>query len=213
MTSQQVIKILGLIAAFGAVAVAGWQVGALALRAGPVEAEVGVTYKDLSFEEMATAADLVVAGQIAAISPTRWNQDSGEFWEDTFVDGYGRQVADTALPYYEVTVAAQRTLVDGAGLDLAPGAPVVFTVIGQSPAAAPGTAGVLVSAGHADGAIDLAVGSPAVVFARRADMAWRGGTRAILQPLGNPAAAVVAVEPGQLDALADKLAGLRDPVE
>jgi hypothetical protein len=156
---------------------------------------------------------VVLAGEITAISPTRWNQDSGEFWEQTVVDRYGRQVEDIALPYYEVTVAANRSLVDMVGLDVTPGAPVVFTVIGHSPVETKGASGVLVSGDDGNGALQLKVGHSAVVFARQTQLAWRHTSKTVLEPLGDPNTAIVAAGPAQVDELAARVDSVRGQSE
>jgi hypothetical protein len=195
------------------VALAGWQLGA---RAVAPRREVALSYQTMSFDEMARAADVVVAGRVTAVSPTRWNQDSGEWWERTIVDGYGLQTVDSALPYYEITVAADRLLVDGLGLASAPDEPVVFTVVGTSPLDVPAADGVTVQlGGFGPGAVDAPVGGTVAVFARQTQLAWRDGTRRVLQPVGEPAGAIVRLGPpveggADADAATDRRASFAD---
>ena len=66
--------------------------------AGPTPNDVGVTYRAVPFTEMARTADVAAAGVVVAISPTRWNQDSGQYWDETRVDAAGRSTTETALP-------------------------------------------------------------------------------------------------------------------
>ena len=110
MNTQRTLVWAGFALAAVVVAAAGWQLGgaALASRGGPEQVTADVSYQSLPFAEMARAAELVVAGQVTAVSETRWNQDSGAFWEESNIDAQGLETVDSALPYYEVTVLADR---------------------------------------------------------------------------------------------------------
>jgi len=159
--------------------------------------DVDVAYQALNFEQMATQAGAVIVGEVTRVSPTVWNQDGGTFWEETVTDAQGRESSNTALPYYEVELKVAEPIVDTVGVAkaAAAGRPVVLTVIGMNPAEDPDTAaagGVL----SGDGATGLAAGQSIVVFAERTRMAWRSGTRPILQLMGEPQHAYFTVASG-----------------
>jgi hypothetical protein len=151
----------------------------------PLTLSAEATYADQDLDGKIREAGGIVVGRVVGISPTRWNQDDGTFWETVSVDARGRATSDTALPYYEVTIAAERVLLDAVGM-APPGEPVVATVIGMSPAGgadASTSLGEAVVAGEAEGPM---AGQPIVAFLRPTDMAWRDGTRPILQLMGDP---------------------------
>jgi hypothetical protein len=105
---------------------------------------------------MIDQAAIVFVGKVTSISPTQWNQDSGEAWADGLL-----------LHYIELEVL--EPIVDSIGLDKR----VTITVLGNSPLD-----------GQADHA--LKEGDQAVVFARQTELAWRNGRRSIFQLLGVP---------------------------
>lgn len=165
---------------------AGWLVlGGRDATPGAPQVAAEATYQELSFDALARAAEAVVVGEVVAVSPTRWNQDDGTFWEDVAVDARGRETSDTALPYYEIAIAPRRTLVDEVALAEA-GGPLVVTVIGMSPAGGDLASTSLGQAVVGGGAEGPSVGQTIVAFARRTEMAWRGGTRPIVQLMGHP---------------------------
>src|SRR5574341_921076 len=66
---------------------------ARALRSGKtVIVQAEGSYGEVTFDQMIDQADLIVLGQVIAISDPFWNQDSGEYWEpvgDEIVIGGG----------------------------------------------------------------------------------------------------------------------------
>jgi hypothetical protein len=156
-------------------------------QAALVPLDTDVTYQALTFNEMATQAGAILAGRVTRISPTRWNQDGGAYWEEVTTDAQGLETIDTALPYYEIELAVSEPIVDAVGLDKSIGAgqPVVLTVIGMSPDEDPDTAGAEALT-VADGSTRLRLGDSVVVFAAPTRMAWRDGSRPILAPMGEP---------------------------
>lgn len=211
------------LAGLGALAVAG----AAWARQGSEQTRIGVdvSYMAYDFPQLATGADAVLLGRVTRISPTLWNQDSGEYWEELKVDQQGLETIYPALPYYEIELALERSLVDAANPGLKPGAPVVFTVVGMSPLDDPH----LVAEGDAarsgeGGELGLTEGDRALLFGVRTELAWRQGSRPILQLMGEPSGAYLAVaEDGSLaagplaaeaeatsvDALAERILALR----
>lgn len=162
------------------------------LPPGVSHVDVDVAYVQLSFDELARQADEILVGKVLDVSPTLWNQDSGEYWEETIRDAAGLETIETALPYYEVRLQVLRpVLVRGALAGrIAASEPVVVTAVGMSPLDDPDTvsaAGVTT----ADGAMPFAPGSTVAVFAGAGEIAWRGGAmRPVLQLLGDPAQSV-----------------------
>lgn len=215
--------------AVGAVAVV------LAQRAGRAETARGaapqvvshVTYEQLSFDQLATTAQGVYVGTIVDVSRTKWNQDSGAYWEETITDAQGLETIDAALPYYEVVLDVDQPIVDevDAVTDAAgSGRRVVFTVIGMSPADEADAVREALGVGTGEDHAHIAAGQPAVVFAERATIAWRGGSRTVLQLIGDPRQSVVPVAvdglpgsdghadagaPATLDGLAAQVRALR----
>lgn len=103
------------------------------------------------------------------ISETRWNQDSGEYWEEIVKD---EETLHTALPYYTMEFAVVQPIIN-----VQRGETLVVTVIGTSP----------LEKQHAeDSEYGLRVGSEVVMFVRHSEMAWRDGKRPILQLMSAP---------------------------
>ncbi len=125
------------------------------------------TYAAMSLDERLAQADVIVAGKIVEISDTRWNQDSGAYWQE--VDEEGEQVRQ-ALPLYTVTIAVRETLAGTLSDSF-----LTVTILGVSPR----------SAGHDDHA--PAIGDEVVLMASQTQLAWRDGNRTVWYPLGYPA--------------------------
>lgn len=79
--------------------------------------------------EMIKSADAIFAGQIIDISPTQYNQDSGEYWEQTTVEGPGLETTHTALPIFTIELTVDTVWVDEVGL----GETAVLTQVGYKP--------------------------------------------------------------------------------
>ena len=95
----------------------------------PQEIRVEPSYTLVSRDEMIKTADAIFAGQIIDISPTQFNQDSGEYWELTTEEGPGLATTHSAWPVYFVEVTVERPFVDEIGL----GDTAVLTLLGKSP--------------------------------------------------------------------------------
>lgn len=135
------------------------------------------TYTDVSFEERMQQAQVVLAGKVLSISPTKWNQDSGDYWEEE-IDG----TLYSALPYYEIEVSTEQLLSPSEGI----GQSMIITVLGTAPnkneaVEADGLAVI------GESPLPLAIGDQVVVFARQTDLAWRDGSRAVWYFMGDPA--------------------------
>jgi hypothetical protein len=130
--------------------------------------------------ELMTQADLIFAGKVLDISPTRWNQDSGEYWTETTEDGVsadGEKLTTTysAWPVYEIRMAVDQPIVDKVGV----GQEVVLTLLGKSPI----DDDVLNSNGESvqidAESVALQNGQELIVFASQEELAWRDASRPI----------------------------------
>lgn len=80
-------------------------------------------------EGMIKTADAILAGRVTNISPTQYNQDSGEYWEQTTIEGPGLETIHTALPVFTIELTVDTVWVDEIGL----GETAVLTQVGSSP--------------------------------------------------------------------------------
>lgn len=132
-----------------------WVLPAVASRFLKIEA----SYIEYPLETMMSEADMIFQGQVVEISQTRWNQDSGEYW-------------DGGLPYHEIVLAVGQPIVG----DVQDQAKV--TVLGNAPL----DDQVVLEGGHS-----LQVGDELVVFARQTELAWRESERVpALMFMGSP---------------------------
>jgi hypothetical protein len=87
-----------------------------------VEVEMHVDYVTLSTEEAIRQASAIVIGPVEHISASRWNQDSGEYWDDS-------GSAMSSLLYYEATLVVEASIRGG----YQPGEKITLTILGNSP--------------------------------------------------------------------------------
>ncbi|MDI7275859.1 MAG: hypothetical protein QME94_07760 [Anaerolineae bacterium] len=125
------------------------------------------TYASVPIDVQIEEADVIFAGTVTGISQTRWNQDSGEYWEERVQDG-GGDTLRTALPYYTIELLVERCLAGDAQV----GEKLVVTQVGTSPRDE--------ASDRAGSSERLRAGDQVVMFVRRSEMAWRDGTRPIL---------------------------------
>lgn len=166
-------------------------------------------YRDMRAPEAIKAADLAVHGIVTDVSPTKWNQDSGEYWEDFSEDGRTRY---PALPYFNVRLSEASKITEGRG---AIDREVTITVLGLSPE-------------DTEAEHTFEVGNELIVLVRHSKLAWRDGKRKILQFVGSPMQShfyraengnFYLADPAQkgkgrnLDELSSELARLRSSVE
>lgn len=131
-------------------------------------------------EELIAKADLIFAGTVLDISPTRWNQDSGEYWAETTEEGVtaeGERLTTThaAWPVYEITLVINQPIVNELGVS----PEVVLTLLGKSP--------VSTVIGDAENnniqldaeTVNLQIGQEIIVFAMQTEIAWRDPSRSI----------------------------------
>ena len=165
-----------------------------AVRLGGRSVATEVVYADLPLATKVATAPLIVTGTVVDVSPTRWNQDDGTFWEKTVTDAYGEQTVDSAVPYHTVTVRVDETFADalGAAKDT-----VVLTVVGMGRDAEAGhgpdgadAAGVM---SLSTDSVSATAGERVIAFARPGQLAWRDGTmRSVLVPMGSPGSTVLS---------------------
>lgn len=153
-----------------------------------------VSYNDVPLMSKVAKAPLIVTGTVLDISPTRWNQDDGAFWEDTAVDALGVQTVDSAVPYHTVTIRVDETLTDALGFTAGSGGKLTLTVVGmredEVAGRHPDGAGVLALASDS---VSANVGERVIAFVHPGQLAWRGGPmRSILAPMGSPGTTVLS---------------------
>lgn len=159
------------------------------------------SYITLSDAEKTTTSGAILRGKIVAISPTAWNQDNGEAW-----DNEGSGIA--ALQLHTVDIQVEQKIIDT--LDL--GDIITVTGLGTSPAEE-----------FAD--YPLGVGDEAVLFVKKAKIAWREGEiKEVILYTGSPRQSIyVKNDEGQyalwddteglsFDALVAKISSFRSDV-
>lgn len=138
-------------------------------KIGPRDQEKMIVVQDMSYvevsrDEMIDSADAIFVGKVISISPTHWNQDNGEEWNDDAIGG------DSGLQIHTIEVEIIRPIVDTIKLEKR----ITITVLGSSPIE-----------GYADH--NLKESAQAVFFVRQTELAWRGGeTRLVFEFIGAP---------------------------
>lgn len=131
--------------------------------------QFSAVYTDMTFDERIAQANSAIAGKVLQISPTLWNQDSGQYWESD---------QTTALPYFTIEIAVDRVIFADEPLKET----LTVTVIGQSPVGSLDADNDI----QAEQSVNLQVGDEVVVLAQKTEMAWRDGSRPIWQLMGLP---------------------------
>lgn len=123
----------------------------------PGFAVVDASYAAVTAESMMRDADLIFLGEVVDISPTRWNQDNGRYWDD-------------GMPYYHVTVSVIEPIIGEAKRE------VVLTVLETSPV---DNALQTIESDESTEVRDkhLQVGDRAVFFAQQVEIPWRSPER------------------------------------
>ncbi len=142
-------------------------------------------YAALSRRERIQQADAIVRAEVQAISPTRWNSDSGQPWTPLPPEIPDRPVP---VPIHTVTLRVIQTL---AAREPLPDS-IEVVVVGNSPLEAPPAhqQWVKVPAEH-----QLHVGDSIVAFLSRRDLVWEGGRRSVWMFIGFPAASYLKARP------------------
>ncbi|MFN8439603.1 MAG: hypothetical protein U0175_02480 [Caldilineaceae bacterium] len=124
------------------------------------------TWAYLSFNELANQATAIFLGKVTAISPAQWNQDSGEYWDDS-----GSTSAALVLHYIEIEV--QEPLIDNIGLEKQVKLPTLseYYLVDEK---------LNVIEEKLPRRHDLVAGDQAVFFIDKTELAWRGGVRPVL---------------------------------
>jgi len=118
------------------------------------------SHEYVPYQRMLAEADVIVAAQVASIGKTKWNQDNGDYWEETLKkDGYETIVS--ALPYYEVTFVVEEILSDSRNLLVEP--KLTLIVLGTSPSDNEVSSNQLA----------LQPGDQVVVFSEQREIGWR----------------------------------------
>lgn len=130
---------------------------------------VHTTFAEVPVNEQIKKSDVIVSGTIVDISTTQWNQDSGEYWEETH-----KGVFRNATAYHTITILNERSLVNEKRLEKE----IVLTIAAASP---------LDFESHETA---FSVGDKVVFIARRSQMEWRNGKRPILMLLSSPEASI-----------------------
>lgn len=124
-------------------------------------------YADYTLEDMMTQADAIFIGEVTAVLPPRWNQDSGEYWEGA-----------EAMQIHQLEVAIHESVVDTLGL----GEKVTITMLGTNPIRMEDYT-IDVTEGLPHG---LEIGYQGVFFVIGIEFPWRDRTRPMIGFLGNP---------------------------
>ena len=189
----------------------------------PERVDVDVAYQSASFEQLALESSVIASGQVTRISPTRWNQDDGTYWERTITDAAGLETIEVALPYYQIEIAPERFVVDGGSGPSADGGRLTLTVVGMSPIDDPDGSGTgLAVSEQSLEQTALGEGDRVLFFASPMEIDWLGGSRKVLGPTGAPgqsflglapdgrfASPAAGVAPAALDDLAARILSLR----
>lgn len=133
-----------------------------------VESEA--SYAEYSREEMIGEADAIFIGKVSSIFPGRWNQDSGQYWQ---------QEGNAAIYFHQIDVTIEKLLVDTIGLS----EQVTLTILGNSPINSSETDEVAIAG---EVAHNLKVGDEAIFFVVARELGWKDGTRPIIRFLGDP---------------------------
>lgn len=134
------------------------QVTSLLLTSGAMTIEQHASYIGATYEEMIDNSDVIFVGKVVSISPTTWNQDSGEYWVDKSSDG---SIKDVGLQIHRIKFEISRIIADRIGYS---DKLLEITVVGRSPL-------------DQNAEYKLAEGENLIVFARKTELAWRNGKR------------------------------------
>lgn len=141
---KQILKVVIVILIFVLLAVFvanKWVLPMVASRFLKLEA----SYVEYPLDTMMSEAGVIFHGQVVETSQTRWNQDSGEYWNG-------------GLPYHEIVFAVGQPIVGEVQEQ------VKMIVLGNTPL----DDQVALESGHS-----LQIGDELVVFARQTELAWR----------------------------------------
>jgi hypothetical protein len=158
------------------------QAGTITTDAAPPQNQqvsVSVSSESISMtrEEAIANADLIVEARVINISATQWNQDNGEYWQETTVYDAerGLETSHSAWPIHTIELSIVEPIIDAIGV----GQTVTLTVLGKSPGAQDPTVegqSIQVAGGPSP---TLSVGDEVILFATQGEIAWRDPSRPI----------------------------------
>jgi len=119
-------------------------------------------------EEMIDYAEVIFVGKVLSISPTFWNQDSGEYW----YDDESKAVSPASLQLHAIEFEVLRVIVDTLGIEKR----VTIYVYGPSPLDGGTTLedGITIRQAEEED-YEMAVGDQVIFFAGQTELAWREG--------------------------------------
>lgn len=140
------------------------------ISGGQIKVVQEASYGLVTRENMYKQAQIIFVGEVTNISPSQWNQESGEYWDDEGSDSASFQI-------HQIDMQVINSIVDTIGL----GDRATITVLGNSPLE-----------GNAEH--DLRVGDRAIIFAVQTELAWREGNRTVFEFVTVPALSHFVVE-------------------
>ncbi len=123
-----------------------------------IRIEQHASYLSLPYEQQVKNADIIFAGRLIEISPSKWNQDNSEYWEKTSSE------QPSSLQYHTLKFDISEFIVDK--IQQKDQSYLEVTILGASPLD-----------GNAD--YSLAIGDNVIGFAKRADLAWKDGNKTV----------------------------------
>ena len=123
----------------------------------------------------------------SATGHVKWNQDSGEYWED-------EKAEMATLQYHEVTLEVEEFIVNEIGLEN----PVILRVLGPSPVDSEPDIVENAAQRAMRGYLPFRKGERDLVFVKHVPMAWRGGPKEVLMLVGGPQGKYTITEDGQV---------------
>jgi hypothetical protein len=134
---------------------------AFLVRSGVLRVESHVDYVALPFDELVKTSDVIIVGKVVELTPSGWNQDSGEYWAG------GSQ-------YHTIRFEVSQFIVDK--IEASSQKTVEIMIGGRS-----------IAEGNQD--YSLKVGDEVIAFAGLVDLAWKGRTKSMLQISTTPSLA------------------------
>lgn len=156
-----------LIIVFGWIGIGG--ADPLLVRSGILRVESQVDYAALPFDQLVKTSDVIFVGKVIELTPSRWNQDNGKYWQDGF-------------QYHTVRFEVSQFIVDQIG---ASSQKTIEVMVG----------GMSIAEGNRD--YSLKLGDEVIAFAGLVDLAWKGGTKSMLEISTTPSLAFIPrLQPG-----------------
>jgi hypothetical protein len=119
-----------------------------------INADQEFSYVTPAYEQLINESDIVFVGTLTDISPSKWNQDSGEYWTDE------SPTTTAVIQYHTLTFDVSQFIINKTKPQDVKS--IEITVLGPSPLDK-----------NAD--YSLSVGDNVVIFARETELAWKEG--------------------------------------